>query len=615
MNNEGNAAVGQQGQQQQSMQRAYNILIRAEQIQILPHLDQQQKQKLEQFVKSMYSKLASRPPESEEHKLAYKRLHEVTLKLRQDVNAWKVKLASQQGGPQSRIVGADQQLQRPQSQSSHAGSVQQQQPQQQSINASVFQHVQNYDYSLPPEVNPGSPEGEKILNSLKSSYLGFLTKQEQAVSRIKQLKALMDQRKAQGLDIPPEALTNKSQAETTYNQMKGFADEFQRKQLAWRRERQERQQKQNSGSNGSDAKRDNSIPFGNGQQHNQQQPRNQQGQGPEHIGGQRQLPSADTGENVRNTSNITQDSRNIDATSMDQQGQQQQQSLHQQIPSLQQQEQPTSMQQGQSQPRPVQQTYGQEGTFPMELSQNTSSVQMPSQQQRQPASHLQQRAFSQGQQPHFSNGQLQSPKTIPTSATSLIGHPPQAPLHQQEQQSATSGVGPLGGNNGTNGTNGAGIAGAGGTPVALTQSAALSAAARQYTDSRGGINASTGSSSYLQLGNREQNTNPKIAGATAIKQSEPIKHNINVSTPQPVVMGPARPTMAGPTSGGPIGLMGQPAIPKAPGFVLEGEGDRVLSKKKLDELVRQVTGSGVSDAEAGIGDGDGLTPEVENVSH
>jgi len=52
--------------------------------------------------------------------------------------------------------------------------------------------------------------------------------------------------------------------------------------------------------------------------------------------------------------------------------------------------------------------------------------------------------------------------------------------------------------------------------------------------------------------------------------------------------------------------MGQPAIVKPPPFQLEGaEGGGVLSKKKLDELVRQVTGGG-----EGLG-GESLTPEVE----
>jgi transcription initiation factor TFIID subunit 12 len=39
---------------------------------------------------------------------------------------------------------------------------------------------------------------------------------------------------------------------------------------------------------------------------------------------------------------------------------------------------------------------------------------------------------------------------------------------------------------------------------------------------------------------------------------------------------------------------------------MEGEGDRVLSKKKLDELVRQVTGGGQGEKE-------GLAPDVEEV--
>lgn len=89
---------------------------------------------------------------------------------------------------------------------------------------------------------------------------------------------------------------------------------------------------------------------------------------------------------------------------------------------------------------------------------------------------------------------------------------------------------------------------------------------------------------------REQLNNPKL----------PIPRQLNTTAPTPVSIGPARPTMSGPTNGAP-GPMGQPVINKFPPFQLEGEGDRVLSKRKLDELVRQVTG-GAEDA---------LTPEVE----
>lgn len=54
--------------------------------------------------------------------------------------------------------------------------------------------------------------------------------------------------------------------------------------------------------------------------------------------------------------------------------------------------------------------------------------------------------------------------------------------------------------------------------------------------------------------------------------------------------------------------MGQPAIAKPPAFQLEGDqASGVLSKKKLDELVRQVTGGGEAMNR------ETLTPEVEEV--
>jgi transcription initiation factor TFIID subunit 12 len=51
------------------------------------------------------------------------------------------------------------------------------------------------------------------------------------------------------------------------------------------------------------------------------------------------------------------------------------------------------------------------------------------------------------------------------------------------------------------------------------------------------------------------------------------------------------------------GMMNVPGVQKPAHFTLEGEGDHVLSKRKLDELVRQITGS--------VSPEDGLSPEVE----
>jgi len=85
----------------------------------------------------------------------------------------------------------------------------------------------------------------------------------------------------------------------------------------------------------------------------------------------------------------------------------------------------------------------------------------------------------------------------------------------------------------------------------------------------------------------------------------PMPKNLSITPLAPVSMGPSRPTLSGGSSTGAMGPMGQPGIQKHPGYVLEGEGERVLSKKKLEELVRQVTG--------GV-DGEGyeaLDPDVE----
>ncbi|KAH8689227.1 transcription initiation factor TFIID subunit A-domain-containing protein [Phaeosphaeriaceae sp. PMI808] len=131
----------------------------------------------------------------------------------------------------------------------------------------------------------------------------------------------------------------------------------------------------------------------------------------------------------------------------------------------------------------------------------------------------------------------------------------------------------------------------GGPPYPLSHQAAVSAANLSYTDpQRTNTPLQQGGQGNFGSREREQLNNPKM----------PIPRHLNVSSPAPVHMGQARPTMSGPTNGAP-GPMGQPVIPRPPPFQLEGEGDRVLSKRKLDELVRQVTG----------GSEEALTSEVE----
>ena len=82
--------------------------------------------------------------------------------------------------------------------------------------------------------------------------------------------------------------------------------------------------------------------------------------------------------------------------------------------------------------------------------------------------------------------------------------------------------------------------------------------------------------------------------------------------PQPVPLNaggvtPGRPTYTG---GGGIagGVMGNPVLPKLPVVQMEGEGERVLNRKKLDDLVRQVCGGQAEGQEGNV-----LTPDVEEV--
>ena len=85
---------------------------------------------------------------------------------------------------------------------------------------------------------------------------------------------------------------------------------------------------------------------------------------------------------------------------------------------------------------------------------------------------------------------------------------------------------------------------------------------------------------------------------------EPISKTLNVQEPKPIPIPTARPTLTGGPNGS-GGVMSQPAIPMMPGYILESSEDgRLLSKKKLNDLVREVTGPGGEEQ---------LTPEVEEV--
>ena len=137
-------------------------------------------------------------------------------------------------------------------------------------------------------------------------------------------------------------------------------------------------------------------------------------------------------------------------------------------------------------------------------------------------------------------------------------------------------------------------------PTAMAQSQQLHSNP-QSTQPNSSSSAGSSSHAHPQIPSRID-TNPSQG------HRMPIAKEMRFEPPQPVNMGPARPTLTGGPTNMNLGSMGAPALSKHPGYVLGVEGERVLSKKKLQELVRQVTGGSGLD-----GEGEELDPKVEEV--
>ncbi|KAK4178587.1 hypothetical protein QBC36DRAFT_344517 [Triangularia setosa] len=90
---------------------------------------------------------------------------------------------------------------------------------------------------------------------------------------------------------------------------------------------------------------------------------------------------------------------------------------------------------------------------------------------------------------------------------------------------------------------------------------------------------------------------PKTLHDQAAQMPKPAPHIGGIGSGRPTLSG------GGGTAGG---VLNQPVLPKTPAYQIEGEGERILNKKKLDELVRQVCG-GTAEGQ----DGNMLTPDVE----
>ncbi|KAF2115494.1 transcription initiation factor TFIID subunit A-domain-containing protein [Lophiotrema nucula] len=558
-----------QAQGSQPQQPQQNVqLLKADDLPKLQSLSDDLRQKYRPVLQNFWALMQAKPLASPEHQQARAKLQEWSSKLIAQERQWRAKNRQQNPGqpPQQQPPGQlgqpgqssqqpqqaqpNQQSQQPQqpvkveqpapaqppqpqpqpqpqaqpqpNQQANQGQQQQQQQQQQGarpagqqntqqqINPEIIRHVQNFTYHLPPQgPQAGTPDGDHKLKELRNSYLMALNKQEKSTHRVKAYQNMIEQRNKGGQDVPPELLSQKTQAEQEYANAKRYVEEFRRRQAQWKQEHEQRKMSQSG----------------------------QGGPGP-----QQQPPPPGPPQ------------------AQPQQPQQPQQTLKQ--------EPQVKVEQQQMHPLPGSVQQQQPNVQAPSVTQNQQPVRPP------PAPHSQSmpqpNQFAQPGQPHAQ--QPPRPQINPAQAN--------AHAHAQQQ---------------TNSPHPQSAASATGQPVPLTHQAAVNAAQRSYSNTepqRTSTPLQGHGGNFHPPGSREreQLNNPKM----------PIPRTLNVTTPQPVSMGQARPTMSGPTNGAP-GPMGQPVINKFPQFQLEGEGDRVLSKRKLDELVRQVTG----------GSEDQLTPEVE----
>ncbi|KAL3297045.1 transcription initiation factor tfiid subunit 12 [Colletotrichum asianum] len=275
--------------------------------------------------------------------------------------------------------------------------------------------------------------------------------------------------------------------------------------------------------------------------------------------------------------------------------------------------------------------------------QQAHQAQQQQQAQHQAAQQQAQQQQQQQQQQHQAPAQAQAPTPSAPTPTTQPSQPQQpatvAPQqHQQQQAMAPQGQQqshPPPVNTAIASVSAGGGLPSAGTPtqnrVATPQSAAPLANGQALSHSAAVSRANQRVNSQVAIPTQQQpNNTPGSAGAQGVimgannqhahptQPTQTLQSKLPIpkqlpekatAVPQPVAMsggaGAGRPTYTG-GSGIAGGVMGQPAMAKIPAYQHEAEGDHVLSKKKLDELVRQVCG-GTGESQ----DNNMLMPEVE----
>ncbi|KAL2866003.1 putative transcription initiation factor TFIID subunit 12 [Aspergillus lucknowensis] len=497
-----------QGPGPQQMAPQHSNLIRTDQVQKLPHLNDQQKVQHTQLVRNFWELLNSRDPQSAEYQQAHSRLSQLSQSLMKGMRMYQQNRLQHQQMQAASAAAQGQPVQR--SQSVNPQNFAQLLPQ-------IQQKVNTLQLFLPPNIS--SEQAQTWLPEAKLRYGIALQKQEIGRVRLGELRQQLNQRQSAGNMTAEEMQEFKNrqvQADKLYREGSDFLAKFKDQQEGFKA------QQQRAGT---------------------QQPVPQQG-------GARPPTSGPTASAVPTTT-------------------------------------PTSVHTGQA-PTPAAHTIN-------------SAVSAARNQAAQAA------MSPTGSQPGQASA---SQGAAPVSAAAA------GASQQQTSQSQPQQGGP--GFNQTSASDGstptastAPSVNVQGPPRPLSQQAAMAQAAQNYSNNNNANGANHASGTQQQNMNQAAaNTHTHPPGYIQNRSAENSARNVNmvipktlnVPPPKPVPMAPDRPTLSSGPSHGAMGMMGQPAIQKHPGYVLEGEGQRVLSKKMLDILVRQVTGGG---------EGEGLTPDAE----
>jgi transcription initiation factor TFIID subunit 12 len=597
-------------------------MIRPQQVDSLPHLDATQKQTYKQGLMNLWNVYDNNPEGSQPRNDAKTKILNASRKIMQQLQeaggrqrqAANAAPQQAQQAQQAQQVGAQgvqtpgvqqgavqgqqmqqQQQQRPQPQQQPSQMQQPPQAQQQAgqvdpvaaLQAKVKQMVQGL-MVFPEPTTASAPQFEAYKLSFQQGLGTSLLKRERARGEITRLEQLENQMKGNGQALSDDLVNRLNGARTACAEASRAVQALEHKN------------EQN--------KTTYNLKQARNKEMQQSQPAGQQANG-QQMGGQ-QVNSGQAQTMQRTTSQQGQANVGQSDVKMEQQNspappqfaQQQQQQVQTPQVGTPGQQQPMPTQQQQQQARPQQQNTPQSATQPQQqfAQSNIPQQQQQQQQQRPPMSQQQPQQHPQYGAPQQQQQQQQQHQQTPQQ---------QQQQHQQYQQTPQS---TMQQNNTPNQQQPPQ------QPHALTQRDAMARSAQSYTQQQQqGLNVNqpqqpmqqqhgnmANGLPFNQPQSAQQHTPttgfPPTQQMNSAQTKFPIPKDLRMDPrTQAPVPGPAsRPTLMGQG-----GMMNVPGVQKPAHFTLEGEGDHVLSKRKLDELVRQITGS--------VSPEDGLAPEVE----